>query len=125
MKALLLFFCLTFCALPGFARKLVPLQTGKVVWQNIGSYNGGAVGMPIGTMYAAIPIVRQSNTVVIETGNERLTWSETGRHMLVLPVNGTIQFYQDGKWYIVLDSQRKKHKFALVHMETIGNGVGQ
>jgi hypothetical protein len=75
--------------------------------------------MPIGTMMVGVPITRRSNIVVVETANQRLTWSEqvTRRGPVVFPVNETIQFCQDGNWFIVFDSNRKKHKFGLVHME--------
>lgn len=36
--------------------------------------------------------------------------------MLILPVNGFVDFYRDGNWFIVLDSKHKKYKFALVGM---------
>ncbi len=111
--------CLIMCTLPAAAHKLVPLQSAKVISQNIGASNGGAVAMPIGTMLVAVPITRQSNIVVVETSHNRLTWSEVGKHMLVLPVNETIQFYQDGNWFVVLDSKHKKHKFALIHEESL------
>lgn len=121
MKALLLSLCLVLCgALPAYAKHhLVPLQTAKVISQNIGTYRNGAVAMPIGGMLAAIPIRRMSDVVVVETATTRMTWVEAGRKFVVLPVNGTIRFYQDGKWFIVPDLSGKKHKFALVHLEAI------
>ncbi|MDR5726639.1 MAG: hypothetical protein RB191_04130 [Terriglobia bacterium] len=121
MKALLLSICLVWSCVPALAGKVVPLQSARVISQEIGSYNNGAAVVPYGNMLFAAPIRRQSNIVVVETARHRLTWSESprDRHTLVLSVNDTIQFYYDGKWFIVLDSKHKKHKFALVHMETI------
>ena len=120
MKALFLCACLLLCAIP-LAAKKVPIQTAKVISQEIGSYNGGAAVVPFGGMLVGVPITRTSDIVVWETASQRLTLSEaiTRRGAIVLPVNGTVQFYQDGKWFIVLDSVRKKHKFSLVHMETM------
>ena len=75
--------------------------------------------MPLGSGVVGVPITRRSNIVVLETAKARLTWSEVGKNAIILPVNGTIEFYQDGDWFIVLDSKHKKHKFALVHFENI------
>jgi hypothetical protein len=72
-------------------------------------------------MVPGVPINRRSNIVVLETGKCRLTLSEVGRNWIVLPVNDTIQLYQDGKWFVVLDSKKKKHRFGLIHMEDIQN----
>jgi hypothetical protein len=69
--------------------------------------------------------------VVVETADERMTWSEVATYAagtkvdevvnaIPLPVHGTIQFYRDGIWYFVLDAAKKKHKFSLVHEEVIG-----
>jgi hypothetical protein len=108
------------CCVPAFGKE-VPLETAKVISQNIDSYNAGTAAMPIGTMVVGVPITRRSNIVVVETAHHRLTWSEvvTGRGPVILPVNETIQFFQDGNWFIVLDSNRKKHKFSLIHMEAL------
>jgi hypothetical protein len=108
-------------ALPALAEH-PPLQTAKVISQNIDSYNGGTAVMPIGAMMVGVPIVRRSNTVVVETATQRLTWAEmgNGRHLVVLSVNGTVNFYQDGGAFVVLDSRSKKHKFTIMHAEAIG-----
>lgn len=29
-------------------------------------------------------------------------------------VNDEVKFYRDGRWFVVLDSQKTKHKFALI-----------
>lgn len=81
--------------------------------------------IPIGGMLAGVPLRETTNTVVVETGSQRLTWIENdrsarvGKHLLILPVNGTIQYYQDGAKFFVTDSAGKKHQFGLVHMESI------
>ncbi len=112
------------CCASAFAKTHPIFQSAKVISQNIGSYNAGAAAMPIGTMVVGVPIVRTSDIVVIETSTQRMTWSEyiKGRRgAVILPVNGAIQFYQDGKWFVVLDANKKKHKFSLVHLEAINN----
>jgi hypothetical protein len=118
---LLLFSGVAIANHPAFAKNQLQFQTAKVVSQEIGSYNGGAAVMPVGGVLVGVPITRRSDIVVWETGSHRLTLSEqmTGRGAVVMPVNETIQFYQDGKWFIVFDAQKKKHKFSLLHMETI------
>ena len=93
-------------------------ETATVISQDVTTYNAGAVAMPLGTGVAAVPIRRRSNIVVVETATERLTWSEAGKNTVILPVNGSVRFYRDGDWYIVLDSKDKKHKFGLIGMTT-------
>ncbi len=110
------------CCASAFAKTDPIFQSAKVISQSIGSYNAGAAAMPIGTMVVGVPIVRTSDIVVIETSTQRMTWSEfiKGRQgAVILPVNGVIQFYQDGKWFVVLDANKKKHKFSLVHLEAV------
>jgi len=126
MKAVALFACLV-CCVPTLAKTESELQTAKVISQDIEANNRGAAAMPVGTMVVAVPIVRRSNRVVVETGNQRLTWAEAGngKNVLVLPVNGTIHFYRDGNWFVVVDSQHKKHKFGLVHEEIIQTEAGK
>ena len=111
---------LSFC-LPAFAKKEPELHPAKVISQNVGSSGNGVAVVPLGNMVAGVPINRRSDIVVVETGKYRLTLSEVGRNFIVLPVNDTIQVYQDRNWIIVLDSQKKKHRFVVVHMEAIGN----
>ena len=74
----------------------IPLETAKVISQDL-----------------------RHNIVVVETARSRLTWAEVGKEQVIFPVNRTIRFYQDGNWFIVLDSNHKKHTFALVHFENI------
>ncbi len=109
---------LPFCV-PAFAKKTLEFHSEKVISQNIGSYDNGVAVVPLGTMAAGVPIRRRSNIVVVENAKYRLTLSEVGRNFVVLPVNDTIQMYQDGKWFVVLDSQKKKHQFVLIHVENI------
>jgi hypothetical protein len=95
-------------------------KTGKIISQNIASDNGGAAVVPIGGIIAAVPIRRVSNTVVIEANGYRMTLVEKqNQHYLVLAENGGAQFYQDGKWFVFQDIEKKEHKFSLVHMEKI------
>ena len=91
-------------------------ERGKVISQERGSDRAGAAAAPIGTMVVAVPIYRNWNTVVIETEKYRYSWNEVGNKHIILPVNGEIQFYRDGDYFIVLDTKNKKHKFALIGM---------
>jgi len=108
-----------------FAKNKPEFQTAKVISQNIEPHQ-----VDRGVM-TRTPLVRYSNTVVVETADERMTWSEVATYAtgtkvdevvnaIPLPVHGTIQFYQDGTWYFVLDAAKKKHKFSLLHEEVIG-----
>ena len=54
--------------------------------------------------------------MVVETANYTLQWSESGNKTIILPINGIVEFYRDGNWFIVMDTKHKKHKFALVGM---------
>lgn len=92
----------------------------KIVSQNMSSDNGGTAVVPIGGSIAAIPIRRYSNTVVMEANGYRMTLIEKqNRHYLVLAENSSAQFYQDGKWFVFLDIEKKEHKFSLVHLEKL------
>jgi hypothetical protein len=91
-------------------------RTAKVISQEFQSSNGGAAAMPIGTMIVAVPINRISNIVVLDTETHRITLSEIGRKQIVLPVNENVRFYLDKGRVIFIDSNGKKHKFAIVGM---------
>jgi hypothetical protein len=121
MKVLVFDLCLAGVAMPAFSKSQPAMQTAKVISQEIGSYSQGAAVLPVGGMLVGVPITRRSDMVVLETASYRFTLSELiGRYgAVILPVNGTVEFYQDGKWFIVLDSSKKKHKFSLVHIETL------
>ena len=118
--ALLLFLC---CSLPVVTAiaETHEMKTAKVISQNIGSYNGGSVVMPMGTGLVGVPITRRENIVVIETASRRATLSDLGnvKHPLILPVNDTVNFYVEGSAVVILDSSGKKHKFGVVHIEAI------
>src|SRR6185312_7952530 len=120
MKYAILAAALLSLSLPAFG-KTHEVHTAKVISQNIGSSDRGIAAMPIGTMLVGVPISRRSDVVIVETSKARMTWAEriTGRGPIVLPVNGDIQFYQDGNWMVVLDAKHKKHKFAVVHFEQL------
>jgi hypothetical protein len=95
-------------------------KTGKIISQNIASDNGGTAVVPVGGIIATVPIRRVSNTVVMEASGYRMTLVEKqNKHYLVLAENGDAQFYQDGKWFVFQDIEKKEHKFSLVHMERI------
>ena len=110
---LLLFFSLAF----SFAgEKQHTMERAKVISQELNSSQAGTYAAPIGTATVAVPIYRRSNIVTVETDAYRLEWIEKGNKPVILPVNGSIEFYRDGDWFIVLDSKRNKHKFGLVGM---------
>ncbi|MGD0199144.1 MAG: hypothetical protein ABSD27_00180 [Bryobacteraceae bacterium] len=109
---LLCFAAASICA----AEKKYNWERARVLSQNMHSSPVGAYAAPIGNATIAVPIYRRSNYVVVETDTHRLEWSEVGSSAIILPVNGSIEFYRDGNWFIVLDSKKKKHKFALVGM---------
>jgi hypothetical protein len=98
------------------AEKKPTFESAKVLSQDMNSSPAGTYAAPIGNATVAMPLYRRSNHVVVETGTQILEWNEVGSTTIVLPVNGFIQFYRDGNWFIVLDSKNKKHKFALVGM---------
>jgi hypothetical protein len=56
---------------------------------------------------------RRWNVVVVETDQYQYQWQEQGRKLIILNVNEDVHFYRDGNWFIVRDSNNKKHKFAL------------
>lgn len=88
-------------------------ETAKVISQNLGSEQAGAYAAPIGGGAVAVPLYRRWNVVVVETEQYRYEWHEQGRSAIILTLNDDVRFYRDGNWFIVLDSNNKKHKFAL------------
>jgi len=94
-------------------------ETATVISQNLGSSPAGTYRGPLGSGQATVPINIKSNIVVVETGDYRYTWQEFTRspnwhHFVVLTVNDEVKFYRDGQWFVVLDSQGKKHNFTLI-----------
>jgi hypothetical protein len=87
---------------------------GTVISQNFETSNNGVAVMPIGSMIAGIPIRRLSNTVVVESGGYRFQWLEVTPRKITLVVNDTVRYYRDGKYFVVLDMQNKKHKFVAI-----------
>jgi hypothetical protein len=95
-------------------------KTGKVISQEINSYNAGAAVVPIGGSVVAVPLRRTSNQVILEANGYRFTLLEKpSKHYVVLAENSDVQFYQDGQWFVFLDVNKKEHKFSLVHMEKL------
>ena len=101
-------------AAPLFSEKVHEWETAKVVSQELNSERAGAYAAPLGNGTVAVPLYRRSNSVVVETDKYIYQWQEAGRTPVILPVNGTVMFYHDGNWFIVVDSKNKKHKFGLV-----------
>lgn len=119
MYRAILFVCLLCLSLPSFAKEAPETHPAKIISQDIGSEDHGIAVMPVGSILAGIPIARTHDIVVIETTKYRLTLSEIGRKFIVLPVNDTIQISQEGNQIVVLDSKKKKHKFAVIHAEKL------
>jgi hypothetical protein len=94
-------------------------ESARVISQDVNSSQAGTYNAPIGTASVSVPIYQRSNIVVVETDTYKYQWSEVGRKTIILPVNDSIEFYRDGNWFIVLDSNHKKHKFALVGMTAL------
>lgn len=86
----------------------------KVLSQEIGTQSNGAYAGPLLGGVFAIPLNRPVNRVVLETPCCKLRMVELGEKVIVLPVNGEIQYYLDRERVIILDTKKKKHKFALV-----------
>lgn len=102
-----------------FAEKPHSWEIGTVVSQNLGSQAAGVYDAPMGNARIAAPLYLKTNIVVVETQQYQYRWQEYTRspnfhHFLVLIVNDEVKFYRDGSWFIVLDNNNKKHKFALV-----------
>lgn len=91
-------------------------EQARVISQDLNSSQAGTYNAPIGNASVSVPIYRRSNIVVVETDTYQYQWSEVGRKTIILPVNDVIDFYRDGNWFIVQDTNHKKHKFALVGM---------
>ena len=110
------------------AKTPIQWETGVVVFQNLGSQTVGAVVAPVGTAIVGAPIRENTNVVVIDTAHYRYTLTEPNlggpilfrrsysSNALILPVNGTVQFYRDGDWFIFMDSKHKKHRFSMAGM---------
>jgi hypothetical protein len=97
-----------------------PTKPAKVIYQDIGSENRGTAVLPLAGGIAGVPITRSTNIVMIETKTYRVTMVEDARkNFIVLPVNGTVQFYEEKERIIILDSKNKKHKFVVTHAEKI------
>jgi hypothetical protein len=95
-------------------------QTGRVIRQEMNSYDAGAAAVPIGGSVVAVPIRRTSNQVILEANGYRFTLLEKpSKHYVVLAENSNVQFYQDGQWFVFLDINKKEHKFSLLHMEKL------
>lgn len=106
------------------ARKQHDIQTAKVISQDIRTHQEDR-GLMTNT-----PLVRYSNTVIVQTETEQMTWVEVSTYKLgtrtqdvieaiPLPVNGTVAFYRHGNFFVVRDASHKEHKFSMVHQEII------
>jgi len=96
-------------------------QYAKVISQNIGSRDSGAAAVPIGGIVAVVPLSERWNVVIVEDRFYRMEWHELGSSFLTLIVNDEVRFYRDkDDRCVVLDSKGKKHKFAIMHIEKIG-----
>ena len=97
-----------------FAEKERAWEMAKVVSQDLRTHTGAAYGGPFGPGPMIVPVAYTTNIAVVETKDYRYTWSEHSKKKVVLPVHGTIRFYRDGDYFVVLDTNGKKHKFGLL-----------
>ena len=92
--------------------------SAKVLSQDMQTEHFGSASLPIGTAVVNVPLSRTSSTVVLDTGNEIVTWIEiTKNGRITLPVNGSIRYYLEKGVPTVLDSAGKKHVFAVSRIE--------
>lgn len=94
-------------------------ETGRVVSQQLNQSQTGTRTSQRGTRVYTNAIYSSTNSVVVETEKVRYEWVEYGNRSVILPVEGQVNFYRDGDWFIVLDAKQKKHKFSLTGMTTI------
>jgi len=114
---ILLVSILSLGCMPGLsAEKSHQWEHAKVISQDQGSSAAGAYAAPLGNGTIAVPLYRNWNRVVVETDRYVYQWNEVGRTKIILPVNGEVAFYREGDWFIIMDSNNKKHKFGLVGM---------
>ena len=88
-------------------------ESAMVISQELGAAPGGAYAGPLGGGAIAVPLYRRFSHVVLDTGAYQIGLDEAGRKPLILVVNDKVQFYRDGKFFIILDAQGKKHKFGV------------
>ncbi len=98
-----------------FAKKAsVDWLSAKVLSQDMETERFGSASLPIGTAVVNVPLSRTSNTVVVDTGDQIVTWVEiTKKGRITLPVNGWIRYYLEKGIPTVLDSAGKKHVFSI------------
>jgi len=97
---------------PSFAKKPVEWLDAKVLSQDMQTERFGSASLPIGTAVVRVPLSRTSNTVVLDTGNQIVTWVEiTKNGRITLPVNGSIRYYLEKGVPTVLDTAAKKTRF--------------
>ncbi len=89
-------------------------ENAKVISQDLRTHTGAAYGGPFGPGPMVVPVAYTTNIVVVETTDYRYTWSEHSKKKVVVPVRGMIRFYRAGDYFVVLDTNGKKHKFALL-----------
>lgn len=81
--------------------------------------------MPVGGALVGIPLRGRENVIVVEHTGAKGTFRGTlqelpNKHLLILTVNATIEYYMDKGKMVIADSEGKKHKFVIVHSEKIG-----
>jgi hypothetical protein len=100
---------LLFSVLVASAEKPISWETGHVVSQDISTQPTSRY-------------VYKTNTVVVDVGSVRYTWSELYLNVkpfappmkpVILTVNTEIRFYRDKDSFVVLDAKRKEHRFTL------------
>lgn len=116
MKALILLATLTL-PLTLAAKPRPTLESAVVVSQSIDTYNAGSAYMPLYGGIVGVPITRRTNIVVVETREERMTWSEADKKTLVLGEGSIVEFYRYKNYFVVPDGRHKKYRFSLTHLE--------
>ena len=116
MKRLIAVLILTCFAVPAFCEKPRKMEKAKVVWQNIFTQQNGSALVPVAGMAIEVPLRQRTNFVMIKTEVYQYALQEVTDHFIILPVLGMIEFYRDGKYFVILDEQGKKHKFVVTHI---------
>lgn len=62
---------------------------------------------------------RRGNTMIVESANHRMEWSETTKNLFKAPPNTEIEYYQENEHLVVIDQKGKKHKFIMMRLELL------
>lgn len=109
-------------AVPGFAAA-PQWQHGTVLGQETQSVYSGSYEAWVHGVYVNVPTYRNINTLTVETECYRYVWQEAPMFHgnVILPINGTVNFYQDGSSFIIIDIKNRKHKFSILSWTQVGD----